>query len=303
MITRAALVDVLLPELPSGRSQSCTVRARAVDAVDDVVARSAGFVAEVAGRTVLIGLSGAAAMPEGMRSTVIGASAASGLRGRTAALASGDSEQRLLRRLFWEMPITLRIAGQHTVIEEMGASRSSARIPLDFVDQCSGWRSGGEVLTRIAAADGVLSMELGPERPEPAPAERWLPNTEPRSPLSMRRSRVLSIAGSEVSLTHRDWYADANGVVRALHEWNVEARLDLTEDGPRFADVRVTGGQLPWRECPSAGGSGSWLDGRSPAEIDATISEDFLGIATCTHLNDALRMFADVPDLLELSVA
>jgi hypothetical protein len=303
------MLDVIFEAPLSDVPRGCTVRAHAVDATGDAVVRRADLAADVDTAGNLIALHGADAMPQAMRDTLIGASAGSGFRGRTAALTEGDAEQRLLRRLCWELPITLRISGQQKVLKSMleaagGDAAAGVKMSLFFVDQCSGWREGGEMLTRIAANDGALVMNLGPERPQPAPPQHWLADTGELPLLATRRSRLLSVDGDRVSLSHRDWYSDNEGIVRALHEWDVSARLDL-ESGTsaqdvRFADVEVTHGRLPWRECPSAGGSGAWLNGRSAAEIDELISEDFIGIATCTHLNDTLRMFADVTDLLAL---
>jgi hypothetical protein len=295
------MLDVVFDEPLSDQPRGCVVRAHAVDAIDDEAVRRAELVAEIDQAGNLAAIHGADAMPQTMRTAILGESAGSGFRGRTSALAEGDAQQRLLRRLCWELPITLRISGQQKVLKSVLDSGAGVQMSLFFVDQCSGWRSGGEMLTRIAANDGALTMNLGPERPGLAPAQHWLDETVALPLMATRRSRVLSVDGDRVSLSHRDWYSDTEGVVRALHEWDVSARLDASEDGVRFADVEVTHGRLPWRECPSAGDSGAWLNGRTPAEIDELISEEFVGIGTCTHLNDTLRMFADVSDLLALN--
>mgnify|MGYP001546215613 CR=1 FL=1 len=47
----------------------------------------------------------------------------------------------------------------------------------------------------------------------------------------------------------------------------------------------------------AAGGSVTRLVGRGPQDVDQVIGEQFVGPSTCTHLNDLLRMLADVPDL------
>jgi hypothetical protein len=299
------MLDVFFSEPLADETRGCEVRAHAVDAIGDVAVRRADLIADVDAAGQVTALRGADMMPEEMRRAVIGAAAGSGFRARTAGLADGDADQRLLRRLCWELPITLRISGQERVLKSVLRTGTGVQMSLFFKDQCSGWRDGGEMLTRVAANNGALVMNLGPQRPQPAPAQQWLHESDVMSPMSMRRSRVLSVDGDRVSLSHRDWYADDEGAMRALHEWDVSARLvfdrpDLTARDVRFADVEVTAGRLPWRECPSAAGSGGWLDGRSAAEVDELISEEFVGIATCTHLNDALRMFADVTDLLTL---
>jgi hypothetical protein len=191
--------------------------------------------------------------------------------------------------MLWDLPILVQVGSQTYLLDHPGA-RADPVIGLSGADQCSGWRTGGEMLTQISNANGVLRMPLTPEVADP-----W----EPRlGAMATRRARTMTVAGPdpvEVRATYRDSYADPDGVERALHEWVVEARLD---DADRIAEISAAPGQLPWLECPFAGQSAARLAGLRLCDIEATVAADFAGTSTCTHLNDTLRSLTEVPDLL-----
>jgi hypothetical protein len=190
----------------------------------------------------------------------------------------------------WDLPILAQVGGQTFLLDHPGA-RADPVIGLSGADQCSGWRSGGQMLTLIARADGVLRMPLTPTVADP-----W----EPRlAAMATRRARTLTVTNLdpvEVRATFRDSYADPDGIERALHEWVVDARLDA--DAVRIAEIGAAPGQLPWLECPFAGQSAGRLAGIRLDDVEATVASDFAGTSTCTHLNDTLRSLAGVPDLI-----
>jgi hypothetical protein len=219
---------------------------------------------------------------------LVGRRVASGFRAALSNLTT-TPDHRLLRRMMWDLPILVQVGSQTLLLDHPGA-RADPVIGLSGADQCSGWRSGGEMLTQISNANGVLRMPLTPEVSDP-----W----EPRlAPMATRRARTMTVTGTdpvEVKATYRDSYADPDGVERALHEWMVDVRLD---DAVRIAEINARPGQLPWLECPFAGQSARALAGLRLSDIEAKVAADFNGTSTCTHLNDTLRSLTEVPDLL-----
>jgi len=294
MSTRAAALDVAYDR---PLALGCVVHARAVD-VDGTgeVVRRVELTARVDDDGNLGWLTGADAAPAEVLADLDGAPVGRGWRARLAPLLTLGPQARLLRRVLWELPLSARIAGQTSLLDHPSTAQF-VQLDLRGTDQCSGWRAGGEMLVRAQNDNGVLRMPLGPERPQHSIAETWLPELPDLGPLATRRSRVLTVDGDSIHLAHRDSYADPDGVTRGLHEWTVDGRTTGTADALRFGAFEVTAGQLPWVECPFAGGSVTRLVGRGPQDVDQVIGEQFVGTSTCTHLNDLLRMLADVPDL------
>jgi Protein of unknown function (DUF2889) len=227
--------------------------------------------------------------PDAPIESLIGRRVASGFRAAMSNL-TGTPDHRLLRRMMWDLPIVVQVGMQTFLLDHPGA-RSDPRLGLSGVDQCSGWRAGGEMLTQIANAGGILRMPLTPEVENPA---------EPLLvPMASRRARTLSVTDAdlpEVRATFRDSYADPDGIERKLHEWIIEARLD--EAAAQFGEIHAEPGRLPWAECPFAGHSAERLHGLRPDQIEATVAADFTGTTTCTHLNDTLRGLTELPDLI-----
>jgi hypothetical protein len=226
---------------------------------------------------------------------------ASGFRAALGGLTQPSPTARLLRRLLWELPILLPVSGQTWLLDHPAAR---ADIPMDLrgVDQCSGWRAGGEMLLQIAAADGVLRMPLGPpvQSPVLAPAP-WATMLPPLPPWATRRARATTVrrseTGARVEANYRDSYSDPDGIERALHEWHVS--VDIDGDG-RFVDLQAEPGRLPWVECPSARASAGLLVGYRAEEVETVVAKAFKGIGTCTHLDDTLRSLTEVEDLISL---
>ena len=54
---------------------------------------------------------------------------------------------------------------------------------------------------------------------------------------------------------------------------------------------------LPWQECPRALASAQRIVGWPVVELRAAVREELVGTSTCTHLNDTLRVLADLSAL------
>jgi len=294
MLTVRAMVLDVTPERPLSRA--CIVHARAADTIS---ADHVDLTAAVDDHGALARLSGAELLAEAVLSDLNGAAVGRGFRARLAPLALRGPRERLLRRVLWELPIVVQVAGQTALLDHPGAGHFVA-LDARGTDQCSGWRAQGEMFTQAVGDDGLLRMPLGPERPGPEPAAPWVPDLSHIMPMSTRRSRVLTVQDDLVHLQHQDAYADPDGVRRGLHEWRVTARLAGRTEDPCIGAISVEAGRLPWQECPFAGASAERLVGRPLREIEQAVTEEFLGTGTCTHLNDLLRMLADVSDMASI---
>jgi Protein of unknown function (DUF2889) len=83
-----------------------------------------------------------------------------------------------------------------------------------------------------------------------------------------------------------------------VHEYTVEGAVDVSTR--MISVVTATVRVLPWQECPGAIGSASRIRGMALSELRARVRGEFVGVSTCTHLNDTLRAIADLDALLGL---
>jgi hypothetical protein len=230
---------------------------------------------------------------------LVGQSSMRGLRRRLDPLRAGSPELVALRRLLWDLPIALMISSQALMVDHPAIPAPMPMLGgMPGVDQCSGWRRGGQMLTLIEESGGVLRTELSDETVtddhlgDPAPL--------PLAPMATRRRRRIRVerdADRIELLDHqRDSYADPDGIERALHHWIV--RGEAAGLPPAVESISVEARALPWLECPAAAGSAQRLVGRPLAEIEGLVRAEFGGITTCTHLNDTLLALSSVPELL-----
>ncbi|WP_254049835.1 DUF2889 domain-containing protein [Novosphingobium sp. TH158] len=142
------------------------------------------------------------------------------------------------------------------------------------------------------AADG---MDLR----NPADPEGWHAFPESEG-LSFRRARRIDVwreaDAIRVEASFQDSAPRREGGRAALHEYILRVSLDpsrlvITSLEP---EARV----LPFRECPGAIANARKLVGTPMDGIREAVLDSLRGPAGCTHLNDALRALADVPELL-----
>ena len=115
---------------------------------------------------------------------------------------------------------------------------------------------------------------------------------------AMRRHRRLDVTAGdmlEVSATFFDTHVDDDGVERILHQYTLEAHVDLASH--TVLDVTATPWVLPFAECPFAGSTAARIVGQPAGRLREYIALEYWGPTTCTHLNDLLRTLADVPHL------
>ncbi len=168
------------------------------------------------------------------------------------------------------------------------------------VDLCAGW-AGDASMMQIVRATGQNPTPLGPVAPElldPADPEGW--HLRPRlAPHSMRRARRLDVIAPDqagapyrIDAHFRDSHVDGAGEETVVHEYGVIASVDT--EARTLLTVDASAHVLPWQECPQALASASRLAGQPIADLRRVVRREFTGTSTCTHLNDVLRLLADV---------
>jgi hypothetical protein len=169
------------------------------------------------------------------------------------------------------------------------------------VDICAGWVAGGTLLEGytdlgpplkpgpIAVAVERADDPIGWHDDQPLPAH------------ATRRRRRLDVwIEGEIGRADcffRDSHADADATETVVHEYTVQASIDLSS--MRIVACEAIPGPLPYSECPNAAASAERLDGAPIEGLRRSVQAAFVGSSTCTHLNDSLRSLEDVGALLQ----
>ncbi len=164
---------------------------------------------------------------------------------------------------------------------------------------CIGWAAGSDAARRLGR-DGIPPPpDWCPSAGDLAAADPMGRHTLPALPRQgMRRARRLDVwregPGLGGSVGFRDTFVGGDGEEQTLHEYSAAVAVGadgvLTRCAPR---PHV----LPHRECPVGALSARAALGRPVAGLRESVSLDFFGPSTCTHLNDLLRGLADLPRL------
>ncbi len=168
------------------------------------------------------------------------------------------------------------------------------------VDLCAGWARDASMMQMIRAT-GQNPTPLGPVAPElldPEDPEAW--HARPQlAPHSMRRARRLDVIapthGEElyrIDAHFRDSHMNGDGEETVVHEYGVTATVDPA--ARTVLTIAARAHVLPWQECPQALASAGRLVGQPVAGLRRVVRREFTGTSTCTHLNDVLRLLADV---------
>jgi hypothetical protein len=258
---------------------------------------------------------------------LVGRRASSGFRRAVDELLPGEADLGTVRyQLLDDMPTALLVSGYALLagFHAAGGAHGGGELlrgralPLQQVDMCSGWVSDGVMVSGMA--EGIPPYFEGPAVPDIAgpgtgDVDGWhayglLP------PGGMRRRRRIDAwldtdtDGTPVARVEsffRDsylpWDSDAapdspgrGDAERVIHEYSVQAVVATGTES--FRSCAATYGALPWPECPGATASAGRLAGTPVAGLRRRVREEFLGVGTCTHLNDTLRALADVGPLI-----
>jgi len=243
---------------------------------------------------------------------LVGTPVASGWRGRAAeALSIDERHEPLLNLLVDDMPGASLVSGVALQAAHVlpSASPGMRQYVLAAADICAGWVADGSMLEAFRTHD-QMPAPVGPPAPvlERDDDPRSWHATSSLSPHATRRRRLLDLwpeAGA--TSTHRfqahfrDSHVDVDGRETVIHEYLVTGRID---DVTRtFTEVQAEARVLPWVECPNALASAGRLVGTPIDDLRARVRTDFVGVSTCTHLNDTLRSLADIDPWLDLMAA
>ncbi len=237
---------------------------------------------------------------------VVGALRGQSLRGafRHALAGAGLAGANLVYALLDELPAVSMVWGYH-LLRLAGTDGPTPHVDIgSMAGVCAGWAVGSSML-QAAERDGRAPIILGPPAPELAPkladgGDPWgWHDLPPRRPGTIRRRRRTDVGPPEagrraVDAMFRDTYTEPDGSETVVHEYAVRATID----GDRLVAVDADPRVLPAWECPSAAPSAGDMAGATLADLRVQVRRDLRGAGTCTHLNDLLRTFADLPDLV-----
>jgi hypothetical protein len=240
--------------------------------------------------------------------TFVGRSASRGYRRELSRVATGQGlVGGALHQLLDDIPGAVLVSGYSPQLNQRDhgtgpAARAAADERMHLMaGVCAGWQQGGVVMTSIL--DGMPPpIQVGPEAPSLAAPEdpwAWHEAPGPMTPHGMRRVRRIDvIAGSDaedpltVDAFFRDSYMTDAGVETIVHEYTLLVTVDRR--GSMVLQSAATPRVLPFGQCPEAAASAGRLPGTTLDDLRTRIRADFVGAATCTHLNDALRALEDV---------
>ncbi len=228
---------------------------------------------------------------------LIGRTVAAGFRDAVRdALPDDVATGTSLALLLDDLPVAALISGYALLYS--GSLESSDGIENKH-DICSGWRTGGTMLTSVHHGNGV-PVTVGPRAPE-------LSGDDPlgwheMAPMQMgwmRRRRLVDIALADISLAitamFRDSHVGPDGIETVLHEYSLTASVDQATGA--FTSCAAVPRVLPFVECPVAAASADRMVGTHVDDVRQFVRADLRGVSTCTHLNDLLRSLGDIGTL------
>jgi hypothetical protein len=251
--------------------------------------------------------------PEPRLDQLVGSFVGPGFRAKMNAIVPDHLErQSLLFALLDDLPGATLVAG-YAVQRGEGTQPAVARMSPTYEqhvraseDMCAGWASDATIMVTFREKGGIPAP-LGPPAPllerEDDPLS-WHPMA-PLPPESTRRRRRLDLSPRRDAEAHwvfdshfRDSYRDAQGEETVVHEYLVQGSLDETMT--RLGEVQTEARVLPWLECPGAVASSARMSGQVLKGLRVHVRTEFVGITTCTHLNDAFRFLSDLAPLYSL---
>jgi hypothetical protein len=234
---------------------------------------------------------------------LIGSVVGSGFRARVETVVPGEGGSPL-GLLLDDLPGATLISGYVRIRSEAHAGLpAGSTVPAAalhaMTDVCSGWRAGGRAMASVARGDGIPMQDCPPAPDLTATdggSDDWgWHEMGPLPPRAMRRRRRIDVSGRdlvEVDAMFRDTYGEPDGTEVVLHEYGV--RAGLAPEGLVVRSIEASPAVLPFHECPLAADHVSDLVGQPIADFRRTVREQLRTTRSCTHLNDMLRVLADV---------
>lgn len=191
---------------------------------------------------------------------------------------------------------------------EWQASRAKKGVPItagnggQMEGICAGFRPGSSALLPDGTSNPHLQSSatvLPLASPDDPQGWHSLPL---QSGVGHRRARRLDVHEKNGIVVVDAGFQDSAstpivGERQAVHEYRVLATAspeDLT-----LLSIKATPYVLPYRECPAASLNVGAMIGQPLSLFRRDVPHMLKGIVGCTHLNDVLRSFADVPAMLK----
>jgi hypothetical protein len=237
---------------------------------------------------------------------LVGASVSTGFRAAmTAAVPEHQAGATLLHAVLDDLPGAALVSGY--AIQHANASpiRKPGAPVLQIEGLCAGFQRAGTIMRQVDA-DAPIPAVTGPEAPSLIDPDDPLAWHELRTmgAHDMRRWRRLDVmpgatpsAPVDVEAYFRDSHMDEHERETVIHEYTVKVVVDPTTKAIIGSDAVAH--SLPWVECIEAEASGDRLAGLALEGLRPVVREGFVGVSTCTHLNDTMRSIEDVRALLE----
>jgi Protein of unknown function (DUF2889) len=172
--------------------------------------------------------------------------------------------------------------------------------PRSMQGICSGFRPGSSALLADGTMSGIAhQVQPVPSLADPKDLVGWHELDE-HPEIAMRRARRIDVwiedDTIQIDAMFRDscWVPDGSEV--AVHEYELHATADPSTEG--MTSVEAIPRVLPYDECPGAAANATWLVGAPLRGLRSEVLERIRLTDCCTHLNDALRAFAEVPVLV-----
>lgn len=168
------------------------------------------------------------------------------------------------------------------------------------VNVCWGLQEGHSGVQPGGPPKNVADADAGDVR-NPEDPHGWHGLSDHEGP-GFRRARRIDVTRDEaagllrIDSAFQDSAAKPDGGRIAIHEYLVRATADLKTQ--ELLTLEPEARILPFSECPGAIANTQRLVGRKLPDIRDEVLAQLRGPEGCTHLNDALRALADVPELM-----
>ena len=231
---------------------------------------------------------------------LVGRHSIAGLRGAIAEVAATEAiAGSPLYTLLEDIPGVSLVSGwawtrwPETRAREMASNAMSRELMQDI---CIGFAQGSSSLSGEPLDMHRSRRVPSPIHPNDAQGWHALP---PQGGHEMWRIRRIDAWCDgellQVDSMFQDSAMTADGGRDAAHEYALKATLDIERRVliEAHADPRI----LPYAECPGATANLPQLFGTPLSELRRKVLETLRRTAGCTHLNDAMRALAEVPQL------
>ncbi|MCJ2179310.1 DUF2889 domain-containing protein [Novosphingobium album (ex Hu et al. 2023)] len=174
-----------------------------------------------------------------------------------------------------------------------------ARLMTQRVNVCWGLQEGHSGVQPGGPPKNVADADAGDVR-NPEDPHGWHDLSDSEGP-GFRRARRIDVVRDEaagvlrIDSAFQDSATKPDGGRIAIHEYLLRATVDI--DTLEVLSIEPEARILPFSECPGAIANTQRLVGRKLPDIRDEVLAQLRGPEGCTHLNDALRALADVPEL------